>query len=286
MATRVVPITDAHLDEVALFLHTNMNSGVPTASWRRSFDRHSDPDKPNNGFMLTDSDSGAVVGVYAAYYAVRTVRGRPERFCNLGVWCVLPSHRLHSVRLLKALVSQDGYHFVDLSPSGAVIPLNERLGFEFLDTTTALVPNVPWPWRPGAVSADPAVIERTLTGRDLELYRDHVGWEAARHLVLRRGDRWCYVVYRMDRRKGSPRVFASILHVSDPELFCRMVRPLSGWLLLRGGALGMLAELRIVRYRPPLSILLGRSRRKMFKSSSLVADDIDYFYSELVSVSW
>jgi hypothetical protein len=284
MATRVEPITDAHLDEVARFLHEHMNPDVPTASWRRSFDRHSDPDRPNNGFLLRAD--GDVVGVYAAYYALRTVRGREERICNLGVWCVLPNHRLHSVRLLKALVSQQGYHFVDLSPSGAVIALNQRLGFEFLDTSTALVPAVPWPWRPGSISADPSVIDRTLTGEQLRLYRDHAGWEAARHVVLRRGGRWCYVVFRMDRRKGSPRVFATVLHVSDPDLFHSMALPFGGWLLARARALAVLAELRVVRRRPRLSIMLGSSRRKMFKSSSLVDDDIDYFYSELVSVSW
>lgn len=288
MATRVVPITDDDLDEVARFLHTAMNQAVPVSSWRRSFDRHNDPDRPNHGFRLADDDLGTV-GVYAAYYSRRTVRGLPERLCNLGVWCVLPSHRLHSVRLLKALVAQDGYHFVDLSPSGAVLALNQRLGFEFLDTTTALAVNLPWPWSLGgraSVSADPEVILATLTGEDLRLYRDHAGWEAVRHVVLRRGGRWCYVVFRMDRRKGSPRVFASILYVSDPELFRRLIRPFAGWLLLRHGAVALLAELRVVRYRPPLSIILGSSRRKMFRSSSLVDDDIDYFYSELVSVSW
>ncbi|HEY0636036.1 MAG TPA: hypothetical protein VGD67_00165 [Pseudonocardiaceae bacterium] len=285
MATRVAPITDADLDEVARFLHAEMNSDVPAAAWRRSFDTFDHPG-PNHGFLLRDTEGDRLVGVYAAYYSTRVVRGEPVGVCNLGVWCVLPSHRLHSVRLLKALVSQEGWSFVDLSPSGAVIPLNERLGFRFLDTTTALVPALPWPWRPGSVSADPAVIEATLTGADLALYRDHRHAAAARHLVLRRGDRHCYVVFRMDRRKGLPRVFATVLHVGDPELFAAMTRPLAGHLLLRHGALALLTELRVVRRRPFGSILLGSSRRKMFRSPTLGADDVDYFYSELVSVSW
>ena len=57
------------------------------------------------------------------------IDGRVERFCNLGAWCVLPEHRFHALRLLKALLAQDGYHFTDLSPSGNVVGLNERLGF-------------------------------------------------------------------------------------------------------------------------------------------------------------
>ena len=91
------------------------------------------------------------------------------------------------------------------------------------------------PAGPRRVSADPAVIERTLTGRELELYRDHARHAAARHVVLIRGDEWCYVVFRKDRRKGLP-VFASMLYVSDPELLRRMARPFARHLLLRHGA--------------------------------------------------
>ena len=66
------------------------------------------------------STDDAVVGAYLAFYSERTIDGRAERFCNLGAWCVLPEHRFHSLRLLKALLAQDGYHFTDLSPSGNV----------------------------------------------------------------------------------------------------------------------------------------------------------------------
>ena len=117
--------------------------------------------------MLLDGDE--VVGAQLAFYSERSIDGRRERFCNLGAWCVLPEYRFHSLRLLKAALGQQGYHFTDLSPSGNVVDINSRLEFRFLDTTTILVPNLPWPSRPGrsVISSDPALIERTLTGRDL-----------------------------------------------------------------------------------------------------------------------
>ena len=71
----------------------------------------------NTGFMLLGD--GAVGGVDLASYSERTISGRRERFCNLGAWCVLPEFRFHALRLLKALLAQDGYHFIDLSPAGA-----------------------------------------------------------------------------------------------------------------------------------------------------------------------
>jgi hypothetical protein len=229
-------------------------------------------------------DGAAVVGAHLAFYSERTVDGRPERFCNLGAWCVLPDHRFHALRLLKALLAQDGYHFTDLSPSGSVVGLNERLGFRFLDTTTTVVPNLPWPGR-GRISCDPALIERTLTGAELQLYRDHARAAAARHVLLMRGGEWCYVIFRKDRRKGLP-LFASILHVSNPELFRAMARPLARHLLLRHGAAATLIERAVVEHRPRLSLTVESPRRKMFRSPSLEPAQIDYLYSELVCLSW
>ncbi|MDM4718583.1 hypothetical protein QTQ03_02830 [Micromonospora sp. WMMA1363] len=255
-------------------------------AWVRAVDVPWKVDAPNHGMMLV-SDGGEVVGVLLAFYSERMVTGQAERFCNLGAWCVLPEFRFHSLKLLRALLAQPGYHFTDLSPSGNVVPINTRLGFCFLETSTVLVPNLPWPSLPGrrVVSADPEVIRRTLTGPDLERYLDHADAPAARHVVLVDGDQWCHVVFRRDRRKRLP-LFGSILYVSNPQLFHRMHRMLLRHLLLRHGVVATLAELRVVGRRPSLSVLLPDTRRKMFRSDSLDPDDIDYLYSELVCLNW
>ncbi|WP_319463288.1 hypothetical protein [Micromonospora sp. RTP1Z1] len=285
MAVRVLPITGAEVQAAAEFLHRHLNRRVAVDAWAGAMLVPWKVDGPNHGFLLL-ADEG-VVGVYLAFYSERWIDGRPERFCNLGAWCVLPQYRFHSLRLLKALLSQDGYHFTDLSPSGNVVPLNARLGFSFLDTATALVPNLPWPSWPGrsVISSDPARIQATLTPSELEIYQDHVATGAARHLLLVHGGGHCHVMFRKDRRKDLP-VFASILYVSDEELFRRLARPLARHLLIRHGALATLAELRVVGERPAGSIMLGSPRRKMFKSDHLTPDQIDYLYSELACVSW
>jgi hypothetical protein len=290
---RVSPITDADVPSAARFLHEHLNQRVSAEAWARSVDVPWKVDAPNHGFMLVDEHidgdihSKQILGVYLAFYSERSIEGRVERICNLGAWCVVPDQRFHSVRLLKALLAQEGYHFLDLSPSGSVVALNTRLNFEFLDTATALVPNLPWPSVPtsAAISADPARIDATLTGEELRRYRDHAGAAAARHVVLTRGDEWCYVIFRKDRRRNLP-VFASILHVSNPDLLRRMGRRFSRHLLVRHGVLATLAELRVVGQRPRGSVMLRTPRRKMFKSPSLRPDQIDYLYSELVCVAW
>lgn len=285
MAIQVRAIADADVPAVAEFLHQNLNRRVSPEAWARAVRVPWKVAAPNHGFLLRDGER--VVGANLAFYSERLIDGRPERFCNLGAWCVLPEYRFHGVRLLKALLAQPDLHFTDLSPSGSVVGINERLGFAHLDTTTALVPNLPWPTLPGRgrLSADPERIERTLAGADLEIYRDHAAAPAARHLLLTRGERWCYVVFRRDRRKGLP-LFATILYVSDPELFHAMARRVGRRLLLRHGVLATLAELRVVRRRPRLSVRVARSRPRMFRSNRLGADQVDYLYSELVCVAW
>jgi hypothetical protein len=281
----VRPIEEADVPAVASFLHAQLNQRVTSATWARALDAPWVAERPNAGFMLLDGDE--IVGAHLAFYSQRTIDGRNERFCNLGAWCVMPDYRFHGLRLLKALLAQDGYHFTDLSPSGNVVGLNSRLGFSFLDTTTAVVPNLPWPSPPGrdTISSDPALLERTLAGRDLEHYRDHRGASAARHLLLARGDEHCYVIWRKDRRKGLP-LFASILHVSKPDLFRAMAAPLARHLLVRHRLPVMLLERAVVEHRPRLSRTVDSPRRKMFKSPSLDPAQIDYLYSELVCLSW
>ena len=284
MPVRACPITDGDLERVGRFLHEHLNGNVTAEAWARAVDVPWTVDRPNGGFMLLDDET--VVGVNLAFYSERVIEGRRERFCNLGAWCVLPEYRFHSLRLIKALLAQDGYHFTDLSPSGNVLGLNERLGFEYLDTRASLIPILPRPSWTGrhVISADPEVIARTLTGDALELYRDHAA-TAARHLVLIRGDEWCYVVFRKDTRKRV-RAFASILHVSHPEVFRSMTGPLGRYLLRHHSVVAMLADERVAGGRPRLAIELRSPRRKMFRSASLAPNHIDYLYSELVCVSW
>ena len=281
---RVSPIADDDVARAARFLHGNLNTRIPAKVWAASVETPWRVDRPNAGFMLLDDDT--VVGVHLALYSERVIEDRVEKFCNLAAWCVLPEHRFHSLRLLRALLGQEGYHFTDFTPSGRVIELNARLGFRSLETTTVLIPNLPGPSWPGrtTITSDPTVISRTLTGRQLELYRDHAATAAARHLLLMAGDEWCYIAFRKNRRAKLP-VLAFLLHVSHPELFRRLARPLARHLLLRHGAVATVAEERVLEFRPRLSFT-QRPRPRMFRSAHLEPAQIDYFYSELFTVKW
>lgn len=279
----VAPITPEDVSEVAEFLHRELNPRISAAGWARSMVPPWSSPAPNHGFHLRAGDE--VVGAALAFYSERDRHGSTQLMCNLGAWCVSSEHRAQGVRLVRALLSQRGYHFTDLSPSGNVVALNERLHFEHLDTMTALMPNVPWPSRGVRVVTAPARIRELLTGDDLRVFDDHLHARAVHHVLLLVDDRPVHVMVRRDRRKGAP-IFASVLHVSEPALLGRAWGRLRGHLLVRFGVPFTLAELRVVDSVPPLSTVLRRSRPKMYRSSELGPSDVDYLYSELTCVAW
>lgn len=280
----VAPIRDEDVRVVGEFLHRHLNSRLSGEQWARSAMPTWSVDAPNHGFLLRQGDE--VVGAYLAFYSERVVGGTTRKVCNLAAWCVLEEHRAHGVRLARAMLRQKGYDFVDLSPSGNVVDLNTRLGFELLDTSTALVPNVPLPSRRGVrVLTHPADIERALSDTELAVYRDHRHARAAWHFVVQVGGESCYVVARRDRRKRMP-VFATLLHVSAPDVLARAGHAPYRHLLLRHRTLVTLAEHRVAGRPPRISRPQRDPRRRMFRSSQTPAADIDYLYSELTCVPW
>ncbi|HWS36104.1 MAG TPA: hypothetical protein VN408_25635 [Actinoplanes sp.] len=284
MNVQVLPITSADVSRVAHFLHAHLNTRLSPDLWARSITPPWKAAAPNHGYMLLAA--GVVVGVYLAFYADRNVDGTRQRFCNLAGWCVLPEYRLLGVKLLRALIKQPGYHFTDLSPSGNVIAMNERLGFRHLDSTLVAVPNLPSPALPRRgriVTAEPRRIEDLLSGDVLELYRDHRDAPAARHVVLADPGGVCWAVFRRDRPRNLP-FFASLVHVSDPAVFRRMFRPFTAHLLLRHRVPATLLEPRVAGFHPKGAIAVRTDRRRMFRSDSLEPDRIDLLYSELVAV--
>lgn len=285
MGVRLAPITSSDVPAVARFLTTHLNKRVSPDRWRAALSVPWHVEQPNHGFFLRDDD--AVVGAYLAYYSQQRVNGRPEKFCNLGAWCVLDGYRHQGTRLFTHLLAQEGYHFTDFSPSGNVVELNRRLKFVDLDTTTDLIANAPLPTRRGAtrVTSDPDVLVELLFSDELELYRDHRQAAAAKHLVVSTPREHCYVMFRRDTRKRV-RAFGSILHVSNAELFRAAAGQVGGHLMTRHGIPATLVERRVAGGPVRRSMALGRSRPKMFRSKSLAPDQVTYLYSELTCLAW
>lgn len=281
-AISIQPILADDLDTVSTFLSEHLNSRVSAQSWKAVIDPPWGERGPNRGFQLISD--GAIVGAYLAVYSTRRRDDQEVAVCNLAAFFVAESFRAHSLRLLRAMLAQKDYLFTDLSPSGSVPALNERLGFKYLDTNTRLVVN--FGLRTNRLVDDPKAIEALLSGEDAVIYRDHRDAPASRHLVVQLGDRYAYLLYRRDRRKRLS-VFATPLYVGGDATLLRDSWSQVASYLSRRGLLATLAERRVLGFTAPgLGRNLARPRPKMFKGSGLDAVNVDYLYSEMTLLEW
>ena len=274
----LAPVTTGDLPRVGEFLSVHLDSTLTPGQWARSLRPTWTTSHPDHGFLL--ESEGTVVGVYAALYSEPEGRA----VCNVAAWCVLDEFRHHSLRLLRAMLAQRDRELTDLSPSGTVIPLIERL--HHLDTAGALVANLPLPTPGVRLLTGRADIEAVLSGSDLAAYRDHADSAAARHVVAVVDGRPCWVVFRAVRRKRL-RLFASVLHVSDRDLFRAAAPAVYRHALLAHGLPFTLLQDRVSGPRPWHSVPLPAQRPTMYLSrTGEPPETVSYLYSELTQVPW
>ncbi len=279
VAIREIAVEDT--DRVCAFLHTHLNRRVPVAAWQALVQPPWAAIGPNRGFQLVDDD-GHIVGVYVAVYSTR--EWHPFTVCNLAAFCVLETHRQHSVRLVRALTRQKDCVFTDLSPSGTVPAMNARLGFAELDTTTRLLLNLPRVPRGISAIDDAEALAGILEGNDAVVYRDHREAPASQHVAVVRGGEYAYLMYRRDRRKRLP-LFATPIYAGGSRDLLNATWGAFGAHFLGRGMSFTLAEQRVLGCRPTgPGRDLARPRTKMHKGQDSAA--VDYLYSELALLEW
>lgn len=279
----VSPITADDVDEVARFFHVELNPRVPVAAWRGLLQPPWAADEVERGVQL--HVDGTRVGAYAAVVAPRRIAGSDLEVWNLAAFCVREEHRMHSIRLIRAILAHTGVVYTDLSPSGNVVAMNERLGFRHLDTATRCVLNTPIAPRRGIrVTTEPARLDAVLQGADRTVYRDHRAAAAARHVLVERDGAYAYLVYRIVSRRRL-RLFAAPLYVGgDRELLEAAWGPVRAHLSRRGLPFTF-AEERVLGFARGLGVSLARPRPKMVRGA---VDDaaVDYLYSEMALLDW
>lgn len=276
------PIGDENLQEYCEFLHEYLNRDITVDRWVFAFRQDWGVNNPNHGFMIRDN-VGRVVGGIGAIYAKRTIRGRPESFCNITSWCVLEPYRSHSLRLAVALVSQPGFHFTDLTPTPVVAGSLHFLKFKSMDGRVTVMPNLPW-WTPGVdVVTDPAAIERVLSPEHARVYRDHRQFPWLWHVAVGRRQTYCHVAYKKEALKHLP--CAAVVYMSDPALFLRYHSTFGRHVLLRHAMASTRVESRLLPRAPLISGQVPGYYAKVFRSDTLHESDISNFYSEVVALN-
>ena len=231
---------------------------ISPAEWQRLFDYDWIADKPDIGFVLTDSD-GAIGGFLATIYADREIAGRRTRFCNVSSWAVLPEHRACAMMLVREVLGRRDCTITNLSPSPEAQAFFLRLGFEPLEDAKLA-------WLPFANIRDAAPPHaRAFRGR----CRAHEGdagrpWPAnlddhprCRHLVFEQGGACSHLV-RIVRVKRGIRV-SEILYCSDSALLARVFEQLKLHVMRRDRTALLAADARLLGANAPRALKLPRN---------------------------
>lgn len=277
----IEPVTDNTLAEFASFLHKNLNQSRSSAQWESQLRVHWQDNIPNYGFVLRDK--GQIVGGIGAFYKDRIIHERIEKICNITSWCVLDNYRQHSMRLAMTVINQEGYSFTDFSPTKVVGSTLQFLKFVPLNEEQVVILNLPWlPLSRHKVLQNTDDIKKSLSGNALTIYEDHAPFPWLKHVLIGKPNQWCHVIIKKRTFKGFPT--ASIIYLSDKELFDQYHYQLSTYLFLNG-YLSTQIERRFIKQPPLLSGIRTGFNKKLFLSQTLKNEDIDYLYSETIALN-
>jgi hypothetical protein len=256
--------------------------------WRWTLFRSAWSDNPCHGFALYAD--GRAVGFIGTIFSTRHLLGRMEPICSLSSWIVLEEHRNASLLLLRPILALRDYTLVNLTPSPAVYEIFSKLGFKPLESERLLLSPVPRLAEAaravsGSATLSPEVLRDELSGEERTIYQDLSGSPVARHVLLRHGERKCYLVATPMRKKGIP--FAEIQYIGDREFFWDN-RLLAHAALFRSiGALGLMVDSRFRRgSRPPLSVRWPSRRLYRPTRDEIAPELIDGLYSEMMGLRW
>ena len=270
----IEPVTDATLPEFSAFLEKNLDPGRNVPQWIAGFKQGWCTDQPNYGFVLRAE--GVIVGGIGAIYADRIIRGERQRFCNITSWCVLDAYRQQSMRLAMAVIGQPGFHFTDFSPTKVVASSLLFLKFKPIDERQVVLFNLPLPGG-GRLRDGHDDIAAVLGGQALQDFEAHRHFPWLAHVALEADGRWCHVIWKRMKFKGF--AAARVLYVSDRAVFAHALRRFGRYLVLRG-VLTTHVDFRVVPEASAPHAVRSGFNPKVYLSTTLEQQDIDYLYSE------
>jgi hypothetical protein len=255
--------------------------------WRRMLFATPWSDNPQRGFALYAE--GKPVGFIGTIFSQRRLGERVEPICSLSSWIMLPDHRSDVLKLLLPILKLRNHTILNPTPSPVAYGIFAQLGFVPLESERLILPPLPGGDTAGTLSGSfttsKADLEAELTGEEAALYRDHSWCAAARHVLLRRGERRCYLVATAMTRKGLP--FAEIQYVSDWDLFWKLRLLAHAALFSTTRGLALFVDRRFTDGRRRLLSATWRCPRLYRPAHKGIAPDmIDGLYSEMMNLKW
>jgi hypothetical protein len=220
MATEVRCVGPEAFEEIYPLLARLPNRAMSKADWRWLLFDYPWAAGPPRGWALYAD--GRAVGFIGALFSARPLLGRIEKFCNPSSWIVLEEYRYASALLLRPLLALKDHTITSLWLSPAAYKVFSRLGLRPLESQQLVLPAIPRPAEAvralrGSFTLNPEEIRAELTGIERTIHQDMSSSPVARHVLLRRGSRQCYLVATPSRKWGVP--YADVQYLGDREFF-------------------------------------------------------------------
>lgn len=250
--------------------------------WLSAFSHPWSEQKPNNGFMICDSET--IVGVLGAIYSTQNIDGKKINFCNLTSLSVMPRYRARTMDLFAHCMAQSSHQFTNFTPNQAVERICSLLRFRRIEGGQYLIlhrPAMQFWQRPEALPEPEA--EAALQGDALKVYRDHRTIPWIERKVFAAGGRSCLIMFKKRSLTRYRLRMASLIHISDPEFYMTHLTAIGAHMAWRHGLVASLVDRRFLPDRPRPAIIRSDPQTRLFKGD-LEDSAIPALYSELVAL--
>jgi hypothetical protein len=256
--------------------------------WRWTLFTYPWSDSPHRGYAIYAD--GKAVGFLGTIFSARPLAGRMERVCSLSSWIVLKEYRHASLSLVTPILKLRDCTILNPTPSPVAYEIFSKLGFQPLESERLIVPPLPGIAEAaralsGSIVQSREILESELAGEERTIYSDLSSSPVAQHVLLRRGERKCYVVATPVQRRGIP--FAEIQYIGDLDFFWEH-RILAHAALLRSTrAMGLWVDSRFAGgRRTPLALRWPAPRLYRPTRKEITPEMIDGLYSEMMGLRW
>ena len=256
------------------------NPRLSKENWEQLFVDHWKNAEGYFGYVLENREN--IVGFLGLIFSHRLLNNKKEKFCNLTSWVVEEKYRNQSLSLLAPVLKLKDYTLTIHTASKETYAVARKLGFQDLESRLRIILPMPslltW-FTFCKVEIDGSDFSKTLPKQALQIYKDHLSFGCF-HVRVQTSLGECYIVGTKIYRKKIP--FSQIHHISHPNIFAKFAGHISLSICLEIKSVAIIIDERFLQGNTiKISKVWPLPHPRVYKTNSLVQNDIDSLYSEL-----
>ena len=233
-------------------------------------------DEPYVGFIL--EDNGQAVGYLGTLFSLREINGRKEKFCNLYTWVVKEEYRSEGLPLLFQVLRMKDVTVTNFT-GNRVGSILTKFDFQVLDKTLKILLPVPVFDDGCELIFDYSRIAPLLDAHDHRVFKDHRDFKYP-FILLKAREGASLICYKKVKRKRLP--VLEVHYLSGRDAFLKHIRHVLVSLCLRTRAVGLMAGDHFLGDASlPFSITIPQRQMRLFRSKTVLREEMDTMYSEL-----